>query len=149
SAPPHYIRSGVPYRPESPMKIVVTGSSGHLGEGLARALEGTAHRVTGLDVVASPYTAHVGSIGDRDLVREGIRGADAVIHAATLHKPHVVTHAPRQFVDTNVHGTLNLLEAAVAAGVSAFVFTSTTSAFGRALIPGPGEPAAWVTEDVR
>src|SRR5262249_26820482 len=45
--------------------------------------------------------------------------------------------------------TLNLLEEAVAAGVRSFVFTSTTSAFGAALTPPAGAPAAWVTEDVR
>jgi len=46
-----------------------------------------------------------------------------------------------------VSGTLNLLEEAVAAGVPAFVYTSTTSVFGDALVPAPGEPAAWVTEE--
>ena len=51
-------------------------------------------------------------------------------------------------MDTTVSGTLTLLEEAVAAGVGSFVFTSTTSAFGRALTPLPGEPAAWITEDV-
>ena len=75
-------------------------------------------------------------------------GADAVLHTATLHKPHVGTHARQEFVDTNVTGTLVLLEEAVAAGVGAFVHTSTTSAFGRALVPAEGEPAAWITEDV-
>jgi nucleoside-diphosphate-sugar epimerase len=78
-----------------------------------------------------------------------MRGVDAVIHTATLHKPHVATHPQQDFVDTNIAGTLNLLEAAVSAGVSSFVFTSTTSAFGRALTPLPGAPAVWVTEDVR
>ena len=58
-------------------------------------------------------------------------GADAVLHTATLHKPHVGSHARQAFVDTNVTGTLVLLEEAVAAGVGRFVFTSTTSAFGR------------------
>ena len=77
-----------------------------------------------------------------------MRGADAVLHAATLHKPHVGSHDRQAFVDTNVTGTLNLLEEAVAAGASRFVFTSTTSAFGRALTPPPGAPAAWITEDV-
>ena len=57
-------------------------------------------------------------------------GVDAVVHTATLHKPHVATHTRQDFVDTNITGTLNLLEEAVAAGVSSFVFTSTTSAFG-------------------
>jgi nucleoside-diphosphate-sugar epimerase len=91
----------------------------------------------------------VGSITDRDFVRRCVRGVDAVIHAASLHKPHVATHTRQAFVDTNITGTLNLLEEAAAAGVRAFVFTSTTSAFGRALTPPPGAPAAWVTEEVR
>ncbi len=66
-----------------------------------------------------------------------------------MHKPHVGSHDRGEFVATNVTGTLNLLEEAVAAGVSRFVFTSTTSAFGRALTPPPGAPATWITEDVR
>ena len=113
-----------------------------------RTLAGTPHRTVGLDAVPSPFTARVGSIIDRDAVRQCLRGADVVIHTATLHKPHVATHGRQAFVDTNVTGTLNLLEEAVAAGVSAFVFTSTTSVFGHALTPPPGAPAAWVTEDV-
>jgi len=71
-----------------------------------------------------------------------------VLHAATLHKPHLATHSRQEFVDVNVTGTLNLLEEAVAAGVGAFVYTSTTSVFGGALVPPGGAPAAWVTEDV-
>ncbi len=72
----------------------------------------------------------------------------AVFHAATLHKPHVATHTRQDFVDTNVTGTLNLLEEAAATSVASFVFTSTTSVFGDALHPPAGVPAAWVTEDV-
>ena len=131
------------------MTILVTGSSGHLGEALVRSLRDLAHQVVGLDTVASPFTTNLGSITDRQVVRECVRGADTVIHAATLHKPHVATHARQDFVDTNITGTLTLLEEAAAAGVAAFVFTSTTSAFGLALRPPPGAPAAWVTEDVR
>jgi len=71
-----------------------------------------------------------------------------VFHTATLHKPHVATHRRQDFVDTNVAGTLNLLEVAVAAGVRSFVYTSTTSVFGDALVPPAGAPAAWVTEEV-
>jgi nucleoside-diphosphate-sugar epimerase len=70
------------------------------------------------------------------------------LHAATLHKPHVATHSRQEFVDTNITGTLNLLEAAVSAGVESFVYTSTTSVFGDALVPPRGAPAAWITEDV-
>ena len=90
----------------------------------------------------------VGSIGDLTFVRQAMSDISHVIHAATLHKPHVATHSNRDFLDTNVASTLNLLEEAVAAGVVSFVFTSTTSAFGAALTPAAGEPAAWVTEDV-
>src|SRR5207302_7634683 len=75
-------------------------------------------------------------------------GVDALIHGATLHKPHIATHSRQAFIDTNVTGTLNLLEEAAAAGVRSFVFTSTTSAFGDALTPPADAPAAWVTESV-
>ena len=130
------------------MRILVTGSAGHLGEALVRELASEGRDVVGLDVLDSPHTTVVGSIADRDLVRRSVDGVDAILHAATLHKPHVGSHRRQDFVDTNVTGTLNLLEEAVAAGVGRFVFTSTTSAFGRALVPPAGEPAAWITEDV-
>lgn len=130
------------------MRIVVTGSAGHLGEALVRVLREAGHTVVGLDLLASPFTDVVGSITDRALVRASLRGADAVLHAATLHKPHVGSHAREAFIATNITGTLVLLEEAVAAGVGRFVYTSTTSAFGRALTPPEGAPAAWITEDV-
>src|SRR3954470_13078139 len=130
------------------MRILVTGSSGHLGEALCRVLAADGVETVGLDILPSPHTAVVGSIADRELVRDPMRGGGAVVHAATLHKPHVGSHARQEFVETNVTGTLTLLEEAVAAGVSRFVFTSTTSAFGRALTPVQGAPANWITEDV-
>ncbi|HLW91964.1 MAG TPA: NAD(P)-dependent oxidoreductase [Roseiarcus sp.] len=129
------------------MRTLVTGSAGHLGEALVRALRPD-HEVVGLDILASPFTNGVGSIADRAFVRRHMSGVETVFHAATLHKPHVATHGRQDFVDTNVTGTLNLLEEAVAAGVRSFVFTSTTSVFGDALTPPPGAPAAWVTEDI-
>jgi UDP-glucose 4-epimerase len=130
------------------MRVLVTGSAGHLGEALVRTLKHAQHDVVGLDVLPSPYTTHVGSIVDRASVRRCMEGVQAVFHAATLHKPHVATHRRQGFVDTNITGTLNLLEEAAAARVGSFVFTSTTSVFGDALVPPPGAPAAWVTEDV-
>ena len=130
------------------MRTLVTGSSGHLGEGLMRTLPAAGHEPVGADIKPSSFTHHVGSIADRAFVARCLAGVEVVLHAATLHKPHVATHTPRDFVNTNITGTLNLLEEAVRAGVGAFVFTSTTSAFGRALVPPPGEPAAWITEDV-
>jgi nucleoside-diphosphate-sugar epimerase len=131
------------------VRILVTGSSGHLGEALMRVLPGRGHDVSGLDILDSPFTNRVGSIADRVCARDAVAGVGAVVHAATLHKPHVGTHTRAEFVDTNITGTLNLLEEAIAANVSRFVFISTTSTFGRALQPADGEPAAWITEEVK
>jgi UDP-glucose 4-epimerase len=130
------------------MKVLVTGSAGHLGEALVRTLRNLACEVVGLDIRSSPFTTKVGSVIDRACVRACVKGVQTVFHVATLHKPHVVTHSRQDFVDTNITGTLTLLEEAVAAGVESFVYTSTTSVFGDALMPPPGAPAAWVTEDV-
>lgn len=129
------------------MKILVTGSAGHLGEALVRLLRAE-HEVVGVDLLASPTTAARGSIVDRGFVHSLMSGVDAVLHTATLHKPHVATHPRSEFIDTNVTGTLNLLEEAVAAGTGAFIFTSTTSVFGRALVPPMDQPAAWIDEEV-
>ena len=115
------------------MRILITGSSGHLGEALMRTLQGSPHQAIGLDLRRGPFTQLVGSVTDRDFVKESLRGMNAVIHSATLHKPHVLTHSAQEFVDTNITGTLILLEEAASAGVTSFVYTSTTSAFGRAL----------------
>ena len=129
-------------------RVLVTGSAGHLGEALVRVLRGQGRDVVGLDLLDSPYTTVTGPVTDRAVVRRCLAGVGTVFHAATLHKPHIGSHGRQDFVDTNVSGTLTLLEEAVAAGVESFVFTSSTSVFGRALTPLPGGPATWITEDV-
>lgn len=126
--------------------ILVTGSAGHLGEALVRTLRAAGRAVRGVDRLASPWTDVVGSLTEPEVVEHCMAGVDAVLHAATLHKPHVATHPRQAFVDTNITATLRLLEAA--GTVRAFVFTSTTSTFGDALVPPEGAPAAWITEDV-
>ncbi|NVD97483.1 NAD(P)-dependent oxidoreductase [Massilia sp. BJB1822] len=131
------------------MKILITGSAGHLGEALMRVLGEAGADVVGLDILASPYTRLQGSIADAACVREAMRGVDAVLHTATLHKPHVATHAYSDFIATNVQGTLNLLEAARDARVGVFVMTSSTSVFGAAMSPAPGQPAVWVDETLQ
>jgi nucleoside-diphosphate-sugar epimerase len=128
--------------------VLVTGSSGHLGEALVRTLQAQRREVVGIDILPGAFTHLVGGITDRAFVRGAMKGVGTVLHAATLHKPHVATHSRQDFVDVNISGTLNLLEEAVASGATAFVYTSTTSVFGDALVPPSGEPAAWVTEDV-
>ncbi len=130
------------------MTVLVTGSSGHLGEALVRTLQAQRREVIGIDIFPGAFTHRVGSITDRDFVSRCMKGVRTVLHAAALHKPHVATHRRQDFIDVNVSGTLNLLEEAASENVAAFVYTSTTSVFGDALVPPPGEPAAWVTEDV-
>src|SRR5579864_6437557 len=130
------------------MRILVTGSFGHLGEALVRTLRHLNHEVIGVDLVESPFTTRVGSITDRVFLRSCMPGVQVVFHTATLHKPHVATHGRQVFIDTNISGTLNLLEEATENGVESFVFTSTTSVFGDALIPPNGAPAAWITEEI-
>lgn len=136
------------------MNILVTGSSGWLGQTLVPRLACDGHKVIGLDPDAGPTTSVVGSVVDRALVRRIIRdeGIEAIVHAAARHKPHIETHDNSEFVAVNVQGTLNLLEEAVAPGsrVDRFVFTSTTSLMisqqirdGKA---GGAKEAVWIDE---
>ncbi|MCP9753141.1 NAD(P)-dependent oxidoreductase [Ferruginibacter sp. HRS2-29] len=131
------------------MKILITGSSGHLGEALMRTLKDSEHECIGIDIKPSEFTKFVGSIADPVFVRRCMAGVDAVLHTATLHKPHVGTHSDQDFIDTNITGTLNLLEESLKHHVQAFICTSTTSTFGDMLTPEAGTPAIWITEDIQ
>ena len=95
------------------MRILVTGSSGHLGEALMRTLRAQGHETIGVDRLPSAWTDRIGTLADARFVHDSVAGADAVLHTATLHKPHVATHTRQEFVDTNVTGTLNVLDAVV------------------------------------
>jgi UDP-glucose 4-epimerase len=138
------------------MRILVTGSSGWLGQTLVPRLQRDGHEVIGIDPVPSATITVVGSIADRSVVRAAMRdfAIEAVIHAGARHKPHVETHARSEFVSVNVEGTLNLLEESVAPGskVDRFVFTSTTSLMiskeVRAGRSGNASKAAWITEEM-
>jgi len=132
----------------SPMRALVTGSSGHLGEALVRTLRARGADVVGLDSRPSPFTDVVGSVADPDLVRAAMTGVEVVFHMAAVHKPQLGFVPSRTFVDTNVSGTHNVLEAAIAARARAFVMTSSTTVFGDALIPPADEPAVWIDETV-
>ncbi|ESY85185.1 NAD(P)-dependent oxidoreductase [Mesorhizobium australicum] len=134
------------------MRILLTGSSGWLGSALAPLLRRLGHDVTGLDPVPSAETRIVGSIADRDLVMRAVgeNRTEAIIHSGALHKPNIDSHANSDFIAANVQGTLNLLDAAVAANVQRFVFTSTTSLMISQAIrdgfKGGARKAAWLTE---
>ena len=99
------------------MTVLVTGSSGHLGEALMCTLRASGREAIGLDLIPGAFTDEIGSVADRNMVARCMQGADAVLHTATLHKPHVATHARDAFVETNVQGTLTLLGEAARVGV--------------------------------
>ena len=137
----------------APYDVLVTGSSGHLGTALMLSLPSHGFTPLGIDILPTPTTTHVGSISDRPFIASLLAthpSITRVLHAATLHKPHVGSHPKQSFVDTNITGTLVLLEESAARlpRVDAFIFFSTTSTFGMALSPKPGSPAAWIDETV-
>ena len=107
--------------------------------------------MTGLDVAPGADTDVIGSVADRALIGRTFadRGIEAVIHGAALHKPDIVRYPRQAFIDVNVGGTLNLLEAAVASKASRFVFTSTTSLMiSSAIREARGEAAVWIDESL-
>ena len=133
------------------MNVLLTGSSGWLGRFLAPLLRAHGHAVIGLDVAPGADTDIVGSVADRALIDRtfAAHAIDAVIHAGALHQPDIARYPRQAFIDVNVAGTLNLLEAAVAARCSRFLFTSTTSLMISAAIrAGAGEDAAWIDENL-
>lgn len=135
------------------MRVLLTGSSGWLGRFLAPRLRAGGHDVIGLDVAPGEETDVIGSVAERLLVERifADQGIEAVVHAGALHKPDIVRYPAQAFVDVNVTGTLNLLEAAAEAGNDRFVFTSTTSLMiseaVRAGRGGGARRAFWIDED--
>ena len=131
------------------MKVLVTGTSGHLGEALARTFLQQGTEYVGVDIKAGKYTHRVGDLANQTFVGEVAKDIDFVLHCATLHKPHVATHSKEDFINSNIMATLHLLEAAKRVGAKGFIFTSTTSTFGDAMRPQPNGAAVWVDEDLR
>ena len=131
------------------MRILLTGSSGWLGRFLAPMLRAAGHEVAGLDVAPGNATDLVGSVADKAVVDRAFADfrPEAVIHGGALHKPDIVRYPAQAFVDVNVTGTLNLLEAAVAAGHDRFIFTSTTSLMiSQAIRDEMADQAVWLDE---
>ena len=131
------------------MRILLTGSSGWLGRFLAPMLRRAGHAVVGFDVAPGAHTDVLASVADRAAVDRAFRAEriDAVIHAGALHKPDIARHPAQAFIDVNVTGTLNLLEAAVSSGVRRFIHTSTTSLMiSEAIRREDGAEAVWLDE---
>lgn len=125
------------------MRIVLTGSSGRIGRAIYNALAAD-HDVIGIDRTPFGPTAIVGDIVDGELLERAMEGADAVIHTAALHAPHVDAVAEQEFERVNVMGTHLVIAAAQAAGVGRIVFTSTTALYGHAVKEGS---CTWITEE--
>lgn len=128
------------------MKVLVTGSSGRIGAAIAARLS-LRHQVTGFDQRPGPLTTATGDLRDTGLLAGLAAGLDAVVHTASLHVPDLAARSQQEFRDVNVHATRRLLQACGEAGVVRFVYTSTTSLYGDALLPDAGG-AIWVTEDL-
>src|SRR5260221_2188130 len=131
------------------MCVLLTGSSGWLGRFLAPQLRASGHTVIGLDVAPGVHTHVIGSVEDRTTIDRAFadQNIEAVIHASAPHNPDIDRFPPQAFVNVNVTGTLNFLQAAVAAGHDRFVFTSATSLkISQAIRQELGESAAWLDE---
>ncbi len=128
------------------MKVLVTGSSGRIGGAIAARLT-LRHQVTGVDIRPGALTAEIADIRDTERLAALVRGCDAVIHTASLHVPDLAARSPAEFRAVNVDATRRLLEACGEAGIARFVYTSTTSLYGDAMLPEAGA-AVWVTEEL-
>ncbi|HEY7741088.1 MAG TPA: NAD(P)-dependent oxidoreductase [Steroidobacteraceae bacterium] len=127
------------------MKVLVTGSSGRIGGAIAARLS-LRHQVSGFDLRPGPLTAVTGDLRDTTLLARELPGVDAVVHTAALHVPDLASRAAQEFREVNVDATRRLLQACGEAGVRRFVYTSTTSLYGDAMLPQGA--AVWVTESL-
>lgn len=127
------------------MKVLVTGSSGQLGSVTVNHLRQHGHAVYGVDISPAETTDLLSDIRDQQTVLTFTKGFDAIIHTAAIHGKHFDLNYPRKdFVDTNIGGTLNLLNACAENGIGKFLYTSTTSIYGHAMVNAA--KAVWVNE---
>lgn len=140
------------------MKVLVTGGSGFIGSHVVEHFQNTAEVVV-LDNFRTGHRRNLdglecrlveGSILDRALVQDVMKGVNVVIHLAALVSVPESMKAPAETVDINVHGLLNVLEAARRAGVDKLCFASSAAVYGEnpaslkveTLTPDPRSPYA-------
>lgn len=130
------------------MKILVTGADGFIGSHLTETLvrEGYTVRAFVLynsfnswgwldkcaDDVKGRFEVFVGDIRDPYGVKAAMKGCDIVLHLAALIAIPYSYHSPETYVDTNIKGTLNIMQAARDLGVKKVVHTSTSEVYGTA-----------------
>jgi NAD dependent epimerase/dehydratase len=130
------------------MKVLVTGADGFIGSHLVEALVAAGHQVRAFclynsngswgwldslpDATKAELEVVLGDIRDPLCVREAIRGCEQVFHLAALIAIPYSYVAPASYIDTNIHGTLNVLQAARDLAVSRVVHTSISETYGNA-----------------
>ncbi|HXV17969.1 MAG TPA: SDR family NAD(P)-dependent oxidoreductase, partial [Gemmatimonadaceae bacterium] len=129
-------------------KILVTGADGFIGSHLCEALVRAGHDVrafvlynsfnswgwldTTPEDVASSIDVYPGDVRDPHGVREAMKGCEVVLHLAALIAIPYSYHSPDAYVETNIKGTLNILQAARELNVAKIVHTSTSEVYGTA-----------------
>ena len=129
-------------------KILVTGADGFIGSHLTEALVRQGYDVRAFVLynsfnswgwldrceadVRGKFEVFAGDIRDPHGVKEAMKGCDAVLHLAALIAIPYSYHSPDTYVDTNVKGTLNVMQAARELGVSRVIHTSTSEVYGTA-----------------
>ena len=130
------------------LKTVVTGADGFIGSHVVAELVRRGHKVTALSVynsqgsagwledlpseISGEFETVLGDVRDASQMHDLLVGHDAVLHLASLVAIPYSYEAPASYVQTNVIGSLNVLQAARSAGVSRFVHTSTSEVYGSA-----------------
>lgn len=123
--------------------VLVTGGAGFIGQAVCAALTGRGYTVTALDIdnithkcffddpVVLPQVKKVrGSILDAPFIDSMMRGQDMVIHLAAALGVHYTDNRPRECLNTNIMGTVNILEACVKERVKKIVFSSSSEVYG-------------------
>lgn len=129
-------------------KILITGADGFIGSHLTEALVRAGHEVRAFvlynsfnswgwldhcaDDVKGGFEVFAGDIRDPNGVRTAMDGCDIVLHLAALIAIPYSYHSPDTYVDTNIKGTLNVVQAARDKGVTKVVHTSTSEVYGTA-----------------
>lgn len=129
------------------MKVLVTGSAGRLGQAIIELLRFKKIQSIGIDLLKSKTTDIVLDIRNKKDVANVIKKVDRVIHTAAVHGRHLDMNLPRiDFIETNILGTLHLLEASAQNGIKSFIYTSTTSVYGKSM--ENANNAVWVDEQL-
>ena len=132
---------------------LVTGANGFVGAAVVRALLAAQRRVRGLvragserrNLAGVPIEVVVGDITDPQSLSTAMRGCSAVFHVAADYRLWVAD--PDSMYRTNVAGSVNVLEAAAAAGVERMVYTSSVAVLGSNADRSPADEATPVSID--